>query len=234
MKYARFLFAILSMIILFCTLSINVCALNTGFAVENFSDEQLNKISNNFKITSLQSEPKRNAIDCFAVSESGMVAIGCSSSVDKTVCVYSDNGVFEYGYKFETYGTFGLDFDGDNVIIYLVRSGAAILVNKSAEIESIFKISDTKENTRYWNNHVYSNKHTALGKTYFLRNDMGVLNIVATSYSQLIVLDENGESSVIYDVNANQLTKTLIILVLVCGFVAVVIFVIIRSFRHIE
>ena len=87
----------------------------------------------------MKSEPQKNPIECFSVNENGEIAIGCSDSEQKTVCIYADNGKFQYGYSFECSGSFGIEFENNNLNIYFVRSDVAIAVNQMGEVESIYK-----------------------------------------------------------------------------------------------
>ena len=59
---------------------------------------------------------------------------------------------------------------------------------------------------------------------------MGVLNIFASSYSQLLRTDSNGNETVLYDVSTAQMTKTVCIFISVLIFVALVTAVIICPF----
>ncbi len=70
-----------------------------------------------------------------------MVAIGCGNSESQTVCIYTNDGVFKYGYSFKCSGSFGIEFDKSVLNIYLVRSDVAIAVNSVGEVESVLKNS---------------------------------------------------------------------------------------------
>lgn len=41
-------------------------------------------------------------------------------------------------------------------------------------------------------------------QNFFLKNDMGILNFVASSYSQLTVTAPTGEENILYDANPSQ------------------------------
>ena len=64
---------------------------------------------------------------------------------------------------------------------------------------------------------------------YVIRNDMGILNVFAASYSQLVTVNSSGEETVIYDVNGIQLAKTVMVLVCIDVFVVIVVFCIVRE-----
>lgn len=79
----------------------------------------------------LADEPPQKAIKCFSVNEEGLIAIGCGNSENKTVCIYTNDGVFKYGYSFKCSGSFGIELDKSVLNIYLVRSDVAIAVNST-------------------------------------------------------------------------------------------------------
>jgi len=66
---------------------------------------------------------------------------------------------------------------------------------------------------------------------YVLRNDMGLLNVFAASYSQLVVTNEKGETRIIYDVNSEALIKMLIRIIAIMGFVCFVVVRFIWEFK---
>ena len=81
------------------------------------------------------------------------------------------------------------------------------------------KVQNSIENNTYLNNNIYTNQRVWGDTVYKLRNDMGILNMVTSSYSQLIAVYSTGEEIILYDVNSDQLIKHLI----VCGIIAVMI-----------
>ena len=206
-----------------------VLAMNTGFSTEILPDEAKNTFLTNVNISMLANEPPKRAIECFDVNEEGMIAIGSGGSVEKTIAIYDMAGSFQYGYKFNTYGSFGVEWDKNKIIIYFVRSDVAVALSSAGEVESILKILDTSENNSYWNSFVLSPKRTVGRYEYILKNDMGVLNFFTSSYSQLVAIDSAGESNVIYDVNLDQMYKTILIFAAVVLAIGITIFAIVRE-----
>lgn len=70
----------------------------------------------------------------------------------------------------------------------------------------------------------------SFGVNSLIRNDMGIFNWIATSYSQIVTIDATGSESIIYDVNSMQLTKTIVTISLICVFVFVAVAVVIWQF----
>ena len=67
---------------------------------------------------------------------------------------------------------------------------------------------------------------------YSLKNDMGPFNLFASSYSQVIMTASDGSINVIYDVNNDQLIKTIFVFTGVVLFIAVVLRRILIEFKR--
>ena len=61
-----------------------------------------------------------------------------------------------------------------------------------------------------------------------MRNDIGILNWIATSYSQIIIKDISGAENIIYDVNSVQLLSTILSIIFVFAIVIVAVTIILR------
>ena len=222
MKYLRGFFSILMLVFLFANIVIGVAAINTGFSTEPVTDDDSERFIKNINLSTLTSEPKKKPIVCFDVSDDEMIAIGCGTSTNKTVCIYTSDGDFQYGFRFECDGTFGVELDGDVLLIYFVRSDIALGLTSDGEIHSISKIENSKENNSYWNYEVFSTKREVNGKTYTIKNKNRFT--LASTYSQLII-DDNNEKTVFYDASQIQSFVITIQIVLIC----VIIFVTVLS-----
>lgn len=229
MNRIRYMVSIILLLFLLVIGEVEAFAVNTGFSTESIPEEDAAVLLRNVNITMLTAEPQKKSIECFDVNEEGRIAIGCGSSKAKTVCIYSSDGIFEYGYRFDCSGSFGIELDSDVLIICLVRSDAAIAVNSAGEVESVLRIQNTSENNSYWNEHVYSTVRKVGDVEYALGNNMGILNVFASSYSQLTATDINGEARVLYDVNSTQLLHTALAVIGVVALAGIAVTVIVRQ-----
>ncbi len=229
MKVIRRCVLLLSLFVMFLFGSISGLAMDTGFSTEELTQDEIERIVDNVKISMLEKEPEKKSIDCFDVNEYGKIAIGCSNSENKTVCIYSTDGTFRYGYGFSCTGDFGIEFHGDILNIYLVRGDIALSVTSLGEITEVRRIQNSIENNSYWNEHIFCKQQKVGDTEYVIRNDMGILNVFAASYSQLVTVNSSGEETVIYDVNGIQLAKTVMVLVCIDVFVVIVVFCIVRE-----
>lgn len=233
MKYMRCFFVFLVLLLFVVSGMTEAFAADTGFSTVPLSSEEADAVIKNVNVSLLTEEPKKSAINCFDVDENGNIAIGSGKSLNQTVCIYTSDGVFQYGYRFECEGTFGVAFGNGVLNIYLVRSDVALAVDREGEIRSALRISDTVENNSYWNKTVFATERQLGETTYVIKNDMGFLNVFASSYSQLAVI-EAGAERLIYDVNGAQLVGTVVLACVVVLFVGAVLAVMIRQFVHLK
>lgn len=231
MKYVTRLFATLLFIfIIIVNTRVNAFAMNTGFTTEEASEQTINNIINKTPISILTEEPAKKTIDHFDVNQYGMIAIVQSVPDIKTICVYTKSGEFKYAYRFKCDGSVGVEWDDNTLMIYLVRESVAFTVNSNGEIEHIVGIANTIENNSYWNHSVFANKRVIDNTEYRLNNDRGIFNLFASSYTQLVVTENNGEESIIYDVNSSQIVKDIATFILIVILIFIAIYYIRKEF----
>ena len=235
MKFIRYVFTITLPLLWMVIGGAEVLAMNTGFSTELLSVEDMNTVLQNVNISLLADEPPKKPIECFAVNEDGVIAVGCSSSENKTVCLYTSDGVFQYGYSFKCSGNFGIELDQHVLSIYLVRSDVIISLDSDGSILDAKSVQDTIDNNEYRNLLLYSTTRKVGNTAYLIRNDMGIFNWIASSFSQIVTIDATGTESIIYDVNSIQFTRMIVTTSLICVFVLVAIAVVVWQFiklRH--
>lgn len=205
------LFLLIALIPVLLTSTIPANALNTGFDTYEKPAEEKASFISNINLSLITEEPAKKSIECFAVSDNHMIAVGQENlgmSRKKTVSVYSSDGVFQYGYTFGCYGAFGLEWDNENLNIYFVRSDVILSVTPSGEVLDALEIQDTKHSNAHMNDLLNSNKRKIGDTEYALQIDLGFLRFLATSHSKVIATNENGETSVIYDATEAHLLET--------------------------
>ena len=205
--------------VLFFVLFVNLTeakAMNTGFSTKEISEKRRSTFLSNFKVSLLKTVPERRGIRCFDVNEEGLIAIGQEGPQSKEVCVYTPQGEFLYGYVFESAQSFGVEWDKQNINLYLVRSDVIVSLDSDANILDIKAVLDTTDNNKYSDSLLYSTERVVGDTTYILRNDLGILNWIALSYSQIITIDGTGTERIIYDVNSTQLIKMIVVISSVC------------------
>lgn len=231
MKVKRSCFFLLFVFIfVIFTSAMKVNAMHTGFKTNELSSEEKDMFISNINVLSIDEEPVKKAITCFDVNSNHLIAVGQNSSDRKTICVYSGEGDFQYGYTFNCSGDFGVEWDEENLNIFFVRSSVIVSVTPKGEVLDAFEVQNTIENNSYVNHFIHATKTEIDNYEYYIRNNMGLLNLFAPSYSQIIVKDSTGAESIIYDVSSMQLTKTIVTISLICVFVIVAVAVVIWQF----
>ena len=230
MKYAKNFFIILLLLLLINSKE-HVLAMNTGFSTEFLTEEERKTFLSNVNISILKEEPQKDVIECFDVNQDGLIAIGLSNFEKKTICIY-DGNYFLYGYEFRCNGDFGVEWDENNVNIYFVRSDIIITINSMGEIVDVLRVQDTIENNSYRNYYIYAIKRTVGENKYMLKNNMGILNVFASSYSQLIKVDENKVQTILYDANNKYIVKLVAIIIFVVVFICIAICFVVRQLKN--
>lgn len=199
----NYLFLLIALLSVLFANPIKVNAVNTGFDTNDLPDERKHSCLSYIDLSLTNNEPAKKPIDCFAVNEDGLIAVGYSNLFEnKTICVYTSDGVFQYGYTFKDMGTFRLEWDNKNLNIYLVRGGIIVSVTPSGEVVDVLEIQDTKSNNEYSNELFYSTKRKIGNTEYSIESDIGAfLDFFTPLYSRIVITNENGEKSIIYDVN---------------------------------
>lgn len=230
MRYIRCAFMALLLFAILANTEVKVSAMSMGFTTESLPEDEVSSFLKNTNISVFHAEGERKSIDCFDVNENGAIAIGCSDFENKTICIYSNNGQFLFGYRFKCNGEFGVEFAENDLVISFVRSNVAMAVNHMGEVVEIQKIQNTLENNSYWNNHVFSNSRKIGDSEYSLKNNLGIFNVFTSSYSQLIVREANGEERILYDVNSAQFLNILFMFIGVLLTICLAVAVLVRQF----
>jgi len=216
------------MFIIFSTL-IEVNAVNTGFQTNQLPTEQKKTFISNIDILVIDEEPAKKSISCFDVNSNQSIAIGQSALDRKTICIYSAEGVFQYGYTFDCTGDIYVEWDEENLNIYFVRSSLILSITPDGEVLDVLEVQNTLANNSYCNHFFQSTQRTVGGTAYFIRNDFGVLNWFAPSYSQIIVKDSDGTENIIYDVGSMLLSSIIMTIIIVSVVVFIAVATIVRE-----
>ena len=218
----RSTFQLISVLVLAIAVNITgASAINSGFQTNDLPSEEKDAFINNIDLQRIDEEPDKAAIACFDVNEDRMIAIGQDASERKTVCIYSDTGVFQYGYMFDCRGDFGLEWDEDTLHIYFVRSNVLVAVSPSGEISDVLEVPHTIENNSYINGYMHTTEKRVKGTEYSAEND-GIFNWLASSYSRITATDSTGAERIVYDASAAHTGKIIMVLGFFCILIAAV------------
>lgn len=232
MNIRKIITIILIILIFLSTGRIYTFAMDTGFKTDNMESEEQQTFLKNVDLNLITEQPPSYSVLCFDVNEDGLIALGSKALDKKIVSIYSSDGVFMYGYTFNCSGSYGIEWDENNLIIYFVRSDVAAMFDEKGSCLELKMIPITAENNSYWNYFVFSKKRIVGESGYRLKNDMGpFLNVFASSYSQLIKTDSDGSTTVIYDVSDSQLLYSIIWIAAIVLIIAIAITAIAKQWK---
>lgn len=166
-----------------------------------------------YTVKQITVEPKRKeTILNYDVNEHGKILICTdnSASTKKDIYVYSDDGVFEYGYSVSSYGLVKAKWSGENVRILWVRDNIVVEVGPNGEIVQNMEIT-VNERREY----AFSEVQKCNGKEYRIEScgKIPLLN------SRLVSIDDDNNMKTIYQTN---ISYTPFILKMCFGLVLVI------------
>ena len=224
---------VLCSLVVFCLVmlisGVNSYALNTGFTVDEISESRKESCIDSIKLTLVSEAPSGRSIVAFDVNEKGMIALGHDlPNLKKKISIYDSEGNFKYGYSFETHGSFDVEWDGDYLNIYFVRSDYLVTVDSDANIIDIVEVQNTRENQKYSMYYLGGTERVVGDTKYTIRSDMGIFSFMQSSYSRLVKTSSDGAETILYDVNAILFAKRLIITIAVSILVGVSLYIIFK------
>ena len=170
-----------------------VLAMNTGFETEDIDSDTQAHIFMKMEIELLESDTEDFMISYFDVNENnGNIALCFEDSGRKKIGIYDSDGKFKYGYLFLESGSIGVEWDGNNIIIYSVRGDRAILIDKDAHLIDMKRIIINSQNNTYWHDVVFSKEKQFGDEVYTLNN------------SKLVKKDINGKETIVIDRSAKK------------------------------
>lgn len=188
MKYHKLLVIILLILDIFCVLLSPNTLVASASEFQNISIEQIEDALN---ITVFYQKGADRLIKCFDVNENGYYAIGYKNNI---VHIYNSQGVFQYGYDFDTDGTYGINLKGNNIVIHLARSDIAVKIDSKGKCIDVQEMGFPTDIT---DNAINRTSKQIGDITYCLERDIGIFD---GDYSRLVKIDEKGTKTVLYDV----------------------------------
>ena len=143
---------------------------------------------------------------------------------ENKIAISNSNNVLTL-FEFDNDGSFYVQWNDGNILLMLVRGSIVIEFSQDGQLINMVKTDDSSvKNNSLWN-------QIAKRKSVnYVKNDMGMFNFLASSYSQLITEDSQGNQTILYDVNNTQMTKTIVAFFAVIVFAAVVVLMILVQF----
>lgn len=211
------------LLLFFC--AIPAYATSLGFETSVLSEEKISEIWEYIELEKISEpfsmETCKEPIVSFDVSESGEVLLALNNN--EIVVLDADNTP-QYYFRFFTYGNYRVCWQGENILLFLVRSDNIVEFSLDGEQISITNADCSKgQNNRMWNE-LRAKKQIKAGEyTYTARNQMGFLNNFVSSYAQLVKTNSKESSVILYDVSSVNTTKTFLCCFAVMSVIMVVV-----------
>ena len=207
-------------ILLTASMSIFAFAKPTPFITVPLTDEEQATFVENVPVKKIDSIDWRNSICSFDVNEQEMILLLFCRSSQYTICVYNSDFDFQYGFSFDSYGSVACEWSDNDIMVYFVRSEIYAKLEQNGQWSEVNQLQNSFENNSLTTDLLYNRTEvTVESTTYKIQNDMGILNFFQSDFSQLVKIDEKQNETILYDINTAQTIKTIVILLLVTGFV---------------
>lgn len=193
----------------FFTGSINSNALSYGFETIDLSEANKESIWDNINLTNYDDfDVEKNSLPIvsFDVSASDNIVLGLQNN---KILIFDNNNDLLKCFEFTNDGTFYVKWNDENILLFMSRGTIVVEFSLDGSLVNMIE-TDTKSvnNNKLWNDVMDNTRVSINGYNYELKNDLGILNLFTfQSFSQLIRTDKSGASTVIYDVNQEQLVK---------------------------
>ena len=186
---------------LLCFITLNCFASNQSLIKQPVDEDDKSHLISSIKLTKTN-ENIISEVNCFDVSEEGVIATGIGfENTKKYIRVFTEDNDFLYGFFFYTYGEFLLEWNDENLCIYLVRSDYYITINSEGEVLEVEEIELTKNNKNYIDNVLEATEKTVGNKTYALKDGEGIHTIFTATYSRLHIMENGVENVIILNEN---------------------------------
>ena len=200
---------------------------NYGFETTDLLENEVDQIWRNINLRKSSDLKSLDSIELpivsFDVSKDGIILLGFK---ENKIAISNSNNVLTL-FEFDNDGSFYVQWNDGNILLMLVRG--SIVIEFSQDGQLINMVSSVKNNSLW--NQIAKKKSVNIGQaSYYVKNDMGIFNFLASSYSQLITEDSQGNQTILYDVNNTQMTKTIVVFFAVIVFAAVVVLMILVQF----
>lgn len=200
-----------------CLIPVNAASL--GIVTESLSEEEKAAFADKLSLEQILNDENKSGIQCFDVNEDGTVAIATGSGNHCAVYVYDSQGTFQYGYRFSCDGDYGVVFCENVLSLFFLRGDTFAFFDASGRCIDAQKVTNPEQNHVYFKEILNRTVKEVAGRIYALERDLNL----GDSYSRLVVSDEQGETTLIYDAGSDHIVAQIIGVVLVILFFTVVI-----------
>lgn len=225
MKIRSHVFSVLLVLIISLQLVGNASAFGyRNYDTSPVSAEEALVFSEKFKCEFLTEADKSYAINCYAVSDAGQIALGIDTSEDILIHVYNTEGQFLYGYQFPNCNSaFVLFFEEEYVSIYMAKTGYIASYDSDGNRIELRRVIDSERSNDAFLSDRYRATNGKIGDGWYYA-ERGILT---TAFTRFMIEDNTGNRLVIYDVTKEHNTR-----MIGYGIVALVFFSLFAVISH--
>lgn len=169
----------------------------SGFTFREVDSVRQSEILSEMDLTVFSEEPQTSPITCFAVNNQEWLVVGWEQGTQKTVCVYSDTGDFQYGFHFSNNGSFEVDWQDTCVAIISIRGNMRIVFDEKGQCIECREIENTVENSNYLRTKIKDTQCVIHGNTYEMSNN-GAIRL-RPEYDRVIKTTPDGETAILFE-----------------------------------
>ena len=198
----KLLLLVLSAISIFKTISLTSFSVNTDFQGQKVSNEETQSIIESLDVKFTETFPViEKGFNCFDVNEDGYIALNFSNIRERNyIVVYNSSCEFKYCLSYNSVGSYGIQWDGNNIMIYSIRGEFAVIVDNSGNCMEIMKIPSNSVNHDYLTGEIFANRKKVSGIVYkaeaLIINSSMVKN---GEYVRLVKIFPNGKEIVVFE-----------------------------------
>lgn len=175
---------------------------------------------NSLDLKLLSTCEEKGGICSFDINDKGNIVVAQRNPI---INIYDFSGNYLYGYSFSnsTQSSYGVKWNGDNVVICISRGSVAIEVDRNGNCINII-------DNQYFKNDIYAKDREYKEYSFKMTND-SPLDSYATDYAKLIKINPDGSTMVLYDASSNRLIRIIILIIIIGGVFTVVSILIIKN-----
>ena len=194
--------AILSIIILSIACSLSVSSNENIQSIKSIKDLSMSKLSSsNANIEFITTEYDNEVIECYSIGKSN-IAVGLKNYIN----IYNLDGTFLYGIKFKSNSSYFLEYEGNDLYLYIHRSSECIKITGFEKPLLFYYINDTK-----YNNDYVLHKLNCVYNDF--KDDSNVYKVKGINNTKLVRISEDNIQKVIYNSTSNVGLKIIVVVI---------------------
>ncbi len=222
-RYTRYIYVLL-LFLLFLGTDVHASE-NYGFETTVLSENEKSRILSNIDLRKNQTvvtlDSVKSPLVSFDVSENETLLLGFGSH---QIAVVLNGHVLSYFEFAEGGGDYYVQWQNDNILLYLVRSSVIAEVSQDGQLIDMIRADDKSiHNNSLWTELANRHRITVNGISYSMSNERGILNLFLPSFRKLIKTDADGNSTVLFDVGSLLSARRIITLVFIVAFLSLIL-----------